>query len=429
MRTFFLLWLLSAAALARSPLAIRDARIVTAAGPEWKRGSVVIRDGLIEAVGESVTVPPDASIIDGANLTVYPGLIDALSSLGIPPPPPAPQGAPPATTPPSRRAWGPEDRPNTTSWVRAADLIQLTDRRIVSARSAGFTTAVTFPQRGIFAGQGAVFNLAGERVGEIVLSAPAGAYVTLTANTFSNYPGSLMGVIAYIRQVYLDAEHSELAKAAWMKNAAAVERPRYDRALEGVLESPRVLLPANRAVEIERMLRFVTELKRPAVLYGAHEAFRAADLLKGSGVPVLVNLKWPAAERDDDPDTPISLRTLELRENAPASPAALERAGVRFAFYATALTRPGEAIRAVRRAIDRGLSRAVAVRALSLAAAEIYGLGDRLGSIEKGKIANLTVTRGDLFDEKSKIEFVVIDGVRYDPAPEPPRRNEEGEQR
>jgi imidazolonepropionase-like amidohydrolase len=238
-----------------------------------------------------------------------------------------------------------------------------------------------------------------------------------------------MGVIAYVRQLYLDAEHSRLARAAWTKSAAAVERPPYDRALEGILESPRVLLPANRAVEIDRMVRFARELKTPAVLYGAQEAFRAEALLKEAGLPVLVNLKWPAAERDDDPDAPLTLRTLELREEAPSSPAALEKAGVRFAFYAGGITRPADAIRAVKRAIDRGLSRAAAVRALSLSAAEIYGLGDRLGSIEKGKIANLTVTRGDLFDEKSKIEFVVIDGLRYDPTPEPPRRNQEGDER
>ncbi len=137
-----------------------------------------------------------------------------------------------------------------------------------------------------------------------------------------------MGVMAYIRQVYIDAAYYKQARQDYASRANGTKRPAYDRALEGVLESPRILLPAVRAVEIERMLQFSSELKTPAVLYGGHEAYREADLLRKAGTPVLVSLKWPERARDADPERTDSLRTLELREQAPSTPAALAKAGV-----------------------------------------------------------------------------------------------------
>ena len=418
-----------------SAVAIRGARIVTVSGPVIEKGTVVIRDGLIEQVGADIQVPADVWIVDGQGLTVYPGLIDALSTVGIPdaaPPPatagrtgaarvaaPAPSPAAPAIAPPASR--GPEDRPATTSWQSAADLIQVTDRRIEAFRNGGFTTTATFPVRGIFAGQGALIDLAGEKPGEMVVAAPIGQYLTLaTSGSFGSFPGSLMGTIAYIRQVYVDAGQYKAAKAVYAKNPRGLSRPEYDRALEGVLESPRILLPATRAVEIARMIRFGQELKQPVVLYGLHEAYRAADTLKQSGIPVLVSLKWPEKSRESDPDEIEPVRTLDLRDKAPGTPAALAKAGVRFALYTDGIAAPRDVMKAVKKAIDAGLKPEEAVRAMTLAAAQIYGVDDRLGSVEKGKIANLVITKGDLFQEKMEVKYVFIDGRKFEPVEEAP---------
>jgi imidazolonepropionase-like amidohydrolase len=437
-RTILLLLLLMGAvgvqANPPSAFAIRGARVVTVSGAVLEKGTVLIRDGLIQDVGANVTIPADAWVIDGQGLIVYPGLIDSLSTLGLPDAAPAdasagPRRPTPATTPaqqtpsqapPSR---GPEDRPATTSWVRAADLISPTDRRIESARSAGFTNAMTFPARGIFAGQGAVIALAGEKAGEMVIKTPAGMYLTVNTAGASGYPGSLMGVMAYIRQVYIDAAYYKQARQDYASRPNGTKRPAYDRALEGVLESPRILLPAVRAVEIERMLKFSAELKTPAVLYGGHEAYREVDLLRKTGTPLLVSLKWPERPREADPELTDSLRTLELREQAPSSPAALAKAGCRFAFYTDGVT-IRDLPKVIKRALDAGLSRADAVRAFTLSAAEIYGVADRLGSIDKGKIANLVVSDGELFEEKTKIKYIFVDGAKYEPVPEPAEERE-----
>jgi hypothetical protein len=232
------------------------------------------------------------------------------------------------------------------------------------------------------------------------------------------FPSSPMGVIAYIRQVYTDAEHYRTANGVYAKNPSGMQRPRYDRALEGVLEPPRVLLPVSRAVDIERMIRFSAELKAKAVFYGGHEAYRAAELLRKSGIPLLVSLKWPERGRDADPNEPVPLQTLEVWDNAPSTPAALTSAGVPFAFYSDGIEKPRDVLKAVKRAIDAGLAPEAAVRAMTLSAAQIYGVSDRLGTIEKGKIANLVVTRGSLFEDTTTVEYVFVDGVKFQPPAE-----------
>ena len=129
---------------------------------------------------------------------------------------------------------------------------------------------------------------------------------------------------------------------------------------------------------------------------------------------MLVNLKWPEKEKDADPDAEESLRTLRVRDRAPGTPAALEKAGVKFAFYSDGLTSTKDIFKNAKKAIDAGLKREAALRAFTLSPAEIYGVADRLGSIETGKIANLVVTDGDLFEEKTKIKFVFVDGRKFE---------------
>ncbi|MBL8176388.1 MAG: amidohydrolase family protein [Bryobacterales bacterium] len=412
-------------------IAIRNARIVTVSGPVIAKGTVVVRNGLIEAVGENAAPPADAWIIDGAGLTVYPGLIDAMNTLGLSDSGPMTAatgggrrgGGPPPTTssgPPAPPARGPEDRPLNTSYLLAADQISPSDRRIEAARNAGFTSAVTFPNRNIFSGQGAVINLAGERAGNMVVHSPTGMLLTMRSAGFSGgFPASLMGVIAYIRQIYLDAAQYKTAKEIYAAHPVGNRRPDYDKHLEGVLAAPRILLPAGNPKEIERMLRFGQELQQDTILYGLAEGYRAAGTLKRHNAKALIDLRWPEKSRDTDPEQIDSLRSLEMRDKAPSTAAELKKAGVPFAFYAGALTQPSDTSKAVKKAIDAGLPAADALRALTLSPAEIFGVADRLGSIDKGKIANLIVTDGELFQDRTKIRYVLVDGVKYEPAPEP----------
>jgi hypothetical protein len=411
-------------AAAPSSIAIKDAHVVTVSGADLQRGTVLLKGGLIEEVGQGVNIPPEAWVIDGAGLTVYPGFIDSLSTWGIPnsgPPARTPSGAQPAASANQPRVRGPEDRPQTYSAERAADMVSPSDSRLTAVRAAGFTTAATYPNKGIFEGQGAVIDLAGERGRDMIVAQPVGQQVAFRVGAGGmgrSFPGSLMGNISYVRQLYLDLAQYKQAKEIYSARPTGLARPEYDHDLEGLAESPRLLLPADESQQIERMLSFGQELKIPFMLYGLHEGFTKIERLKQANVALLISLKWPEKPKDGDPSDIPNFRDLQIRDRAPALPGMLAKAGVKFGFYSDGVDTAPDLKKAIRKALDAGLSREDAVRALTLSPAEMYGVSDRLGSIDKGKIANLVVTRGAVFDEQSTVEYVFVDGKDFRPSKE-----------
>jgi hypothetical protein len=244
-----------------------------------------------------------------------------------------------------------------------------------------------------------------------------------------SFPSSLMGNIAYVRQLYLDLGQYKQAKETYTARPNGNRRPEYDHDLEGLAESPRLLLPANECQQIDRILNFGHELNVPFVIYGLHEGYRRVDELKQANVPVLISLKWPERPKDADPNEVPNYRDLLMQGQAPAVPGMLVKAGVKFAFYSDGVDSAADLKKALKKTLDAGLARADAIRALTMNAAEIYGVADRLGSIEKGKIANLVVIKGEAFDDKSTVEYVFVDGKQFQPSKEqqqPPQGGEKG---
>jgi imidazolonepropionase-like amidohydrolase len=403
--------------------AIRGARVVPVSGPPIEDATVVVARGVILAVGKDASIPADAWVIEGKGLTVYPGLVDALTDVGLTALTPTPQPADAAGGPPRRTAEparGPEDRPNSTPWRSAADEVNLADKRIETWRSAGFTTVISAPKTGFFPGQAAVLDLAGERAGDLVVKAPVAIPVSAepAAGFGRDFPDSLMGVLAYEHQVFLDTDWLSKAEAAYEKNPKGTARPRFDRTSAALADALRahctVLIAANSSLEMRRALDLADRWKVSAAIYGGQAGYEIADEIAAKKIPVLVNLKWPEAEKDADPDQTPTLRTLQLRDRAPSTPAAFAKAGVKFAFYSGDTANPKDLLRAAKKSVDAGLASEAALRALTLTPAELFGVGDRLGSVEKGKIANLVVADGDLFNEKTKIKFVFVDGKKFE---------------
>jgi imidazolonepropionase-like amidohydrolase len=412
--------------------AIRGAKVVPVAGPPIENATIVVARGIITAVGKDVAIPPEAWIIDGKGLTVYPGLVDAFTDVGIPAA--APTGGEGGPRRPQETSRGPQDRPGSTPWRSAADEVSLSDKRIETWRNAGFTTVVSAPKGGFFPGQAAVLDLGAERAGDLVVKSPVAIPLSLqpSGGFGSGFPDSLMGVLAYVHQVWLDTDWSTKAQATYEKNPRGVERPRYDRteaALADALEDHAlVLIPANTSLQLRRALELVDRWHVNGVLYGGQMAYEAAPEVAAKKLSVLVNLKWPEAEKDADPEDKPSLRTLQFRDRAPSSPGALAKAGVKFSFYSGGIAAPKDIIKAAKKSVDAGLAPDAALRALTLSPAEIFGVADRLGSIENGKIANLVVTDGDLFEEKTKIKMIFVDGRKYEPhEPEKPKDAPKGD--
>ena len=393
--------------------AIRGARLVTAAGAPMESGTIVIRQGLIESVSASATVPPDAAVIEGAGLTVYPGLIDLGNTRAAEQPtPPQPQNI--RTTAELER-W--KRALILKPQARAADAVKVDDAELTKLASSGVTSVLALPWGDVISGQSALVNVVAPpddpqigniveaRRGLIVVKSPVALHVSFPDRPrvgANAYPESLMGVIAFVRQAFLDAQHYGVTKGT--------DDPALDAmqpAVEGRLP---VAFEANRAREILRALKMAKELKLQPIVTGAREAADVAADLKAQNVRVIYSLNYPVRPRQLAPDADETFEALRGRAEAPKGPGALAKAGVAFAFASAGLADPKDFVKNAGKAVAAGLPEDAAVRALTINAATIAGAGNRLGSIEKGKAANLVVTDGSLFAEKTTIKRVFVEG-------------------
>jgi imidazolonepropionase-like amidohydrolase len=421
-----------------SVFAITNAKIIPVSGAPIEKGSIVIRRGIIEAVGADIAVPGDARIIDAAGLTVYPGLIDAFSDIGLEEPAAGRGATPVAATPvPGRGAQQaqqtqqptipPDERQGITPYRHAFEVINPANRKIESARAVGITTAAVMPRRGFFPGQGTLISLSGSEINQLVVKPATSFFINLggrggAGGGGAGYPGSLMGIIAFAKQTLMDADRYA---AAWniYRASPGAERPEYSRALEALQpvlkrEVP-VILPANSPAEIQRALDFADAFKLNLMLTGCAEGGKMASILKSRNIPVLLAVKYPDRPTSTDPDFREELDSLRRRVEAPANAAVLAKAGVRFALVSDDLANPRDFITNVGRAVEAGLDKDIAIRALTLIPAELLGVSDRFGTIEKNKTANLVLATGDIFDQKTRVKHVFIDGRKIDIVEQP----------
>jgi imidazolonepropionase-like amidohydrolase len=431
------------AAQSTSIVAIQGARIVPVQGRAIDSGTVVMRDGLIAAVGATAAVPPGATVIAGKGLTVYPGLIDMGSTAGLDTPA-APRAESPQTT---------EDLERVKAAyllrvpLRAADHLNPAAPALARAAAAGITSILSTPAGDAFRGQSALINtalppdepqigaVADERSGALVVRTPVALHVTFPERPGAGnaYPNSLMGVIAFVRQAFLDAQYYQAAQR-FNDNSAApaarrlAARPPYEPALEGLQPALARRLPVafrgDTAREILRALDMAKAFKLETIVTGAREADLVAADLKAADARVILGLDFPTRPVSLAPDADESLNALRARANAPKAAAALVKAGVPFAFASGSLEDPRDFVKNAARAVASGLSRDDAIKALTLQAATIAGAADRVGSLEPGKLANVLVTDGDLFDAKTTIKHVFVEGRAVNLDVEYPRRRQ-----
>lgn len=270
--------------------AITNARIVTVKGAPIEKGTIVIRDGLIESVGDNAKVPADARVIDGSGLTVYPGFIDTNTSLGLP-----------AATSQSQRG---QNQPAQTNQAQsnsnypdglqpeesAFEKLKAGEAQFEMNRNAGFTTVLVVSREGVFNGQSAVINLAGDTVSEMVIRPAFAEHFSFTTLRTGAYPTSLMGTFSALRQMLLDAQRLQELRKAYDKNPLGMRRPEADKSLDALLPVLNRAMPivfnANTEIEIIRALDVAREFNLNAIINGGQEAWKVADRLKAQNVPV-----------------------------------------------------------------------------------------------------------------------------------------------
>lgn len=405
----------SLSAPGRAPAyALVGGRVITVGGPTHEKATVVVRDGLIEAVGPGVRPPADARVIDAAGLVITPGLVDGFSGIGLPAA--APRGGTGGAA--DRPAGGASPAPLAPQAL-ALDRLRVAD--VVKARDLGITSALVVPREGVLPGRSVLINTAGERPEEMAVRHPAAMHLHM-ATLARQYPGSLMGTMAHARQALLDAAYYRDTFAAYERSPRGKKRPRYDAAraawAEVLAGREPLVVTARRENDVRRALALGDEFKVKVVVAGAMQAAPLAGLLKSHGVPLLVSVNYdpPSAGQffgaaDEDK---------ERREIAEAerNPARLHEAGVKFALVSG---HAPDFLAGVRKAIERGLPRETALAAVTQRPAEALGVADRLGTIEVGKIANLVAWSGEPLTKEARPRHVFVDGEPYEPEERPER--------
>lgn len=391
------------------PVVLRYARVVTVSGDVIERGVVVLANGKIAAVGREVPEPEGALTLDLSGKWVYPGLIDGLTNLGL-----TEIGSVAGSLDTTEVG---DVNPNARTWVALNPHSEL----IPVARAGGVTAALAIPAGGLVSGQSAVIRLAGTTPVEMTVREAAAMHVVFPTGRPTREPGQAgeereKKSFAERQKERRENQKKDLARlrslieearayAAAQQAAAAgrAERPRPDPVLAALGPAARgeqaVVVRADTEQDIRDAVAFAEAQGLRLVLAGGLEAWRAAELLREKDVPVLLKVLRLPHRRSDPYDA------------AFANPALLHAAGVRFAIVTDDDTNSRNLACEAAMAHAFGLPREAALRAVTLAAAEILGLGERLGSLEAGKDANLIVASGDLLDLRSRVEAVYIDGV------------------
>ncbi len=423
--------------------AITNATIVQGPGRKIEKGTVVMKDGLITAVGSGVPIPSDAIIIKADSMFVYAGFIDGLSRTGVTKPKEEKDkekikdpGNPPA------------ERAGITPQNDVRNSLNPNDKSVEELRNLGFTVSQVVPYGNFLPGSAAIVLLGGKSPDDMVLVNNAALYSELTGAQ-NVYPNTVMAVMAKWRELYKNATLVKSYQSMYAANRSAITRPGSDRILEAfypvIDQRTPVLFKSEKMLETQRVFTLKNDLGFPLLIADVKEGWPIINKIKASGAKVFLSLDLPDEIKKDEkkedkkgdkkdakkdsvkteqpkkekPKTPFDLEkeALEKRKKEAiasytSQPSEFTKAGVTYGFSAmSAKTKDIPAN--LRRMIKAGLSEDAALAGLTTNAAQLLGLSDRMGSIDNGKMANLVVSYKPYFDEKSKVRYVFVDGNLY----------------
>ena len=447
--------------------ALTNTRVVQEPGRTMERATVIVRDGLIAAVGTDVDVPFDAAVIPADSFIVYAGFIDGLSHTGVPEPRERPNRERPDDpgNPPDAEAGIQPDR-------AIHGLLDSEDKRLAALRNAGFTAVHAVPRGRMLPGTGAIILLTGNSANEMIFQNQTALFAQLNPAR-RMYPGTDMAVLAKLRQLFKEAERRQRLQDLYLTDPTGLERPPYDPVHDALMPVLRQELPVffhtESALDLHRAISIQSELGFPVVLTGLNQSFDAVDKLQEAGHAMMLSLDLPVipgqSDSDDDDEAPSDSLVVEPTDTAEKLPeiadpgydenlrvesladiaaekenlekrramehkkylanaASLSSAGLEFGF-ATLGVKPTDLMGNVRLMIENGLSEDAALAALTTTPAEILGISASMGTVDVGKMANLIVADGPVFEEKSNIKYVFVDGRRFE-IEQPRRSNRRG---
>ncbi len=389
--------------------AFTNATIITSPGNQISNGTLVIRDGVVEAVGRRVSVPADARVWDMEGKTLYPGFIDAHTNVGM--------KDPRTELDRGSQSWNPHLRAHLT----AEGEFETEDDGSAALRKSGFTNALSVPPLGIFRGQAAVMNLADGAVADRTVKTGVAQSVALDRDwTFGfTYPTSSIGTIALIRQTLYDAEWHYNAHQTYNNNPSGLQRPESNAMLAALSDAVRgvqpILFEADSDEEILRAMRITDEFDITPWLRGNGHEYKLLDVLSARNVPLILPLIFPDKPEIDTPEDALNESLADLRHwyLAPENPARLADAGIDFSLTTHGLENKSHFLQNLRTAVELGLDKETALAALTVNPAELFGINNTHGTLETGKKANILVADGDIFENGTRIIDVWVEGSHF----------------
>jgi imidazolonepropionase-like amidohydrolase len=380
---------------------LTNARIETVTNGVIERGTLVIRDGKIDAVGTTVALPSDAEKIDCSGLTIYPGMIDAGTQLGL-----VEVGSLPETRDNSELGqFNPQ--------IQALTAVNPNSVEIPVTRVNGVTTALTAPEGGLFPGTAALINLLGYTPEQmyagfkgVVMNFPAtGRRGPWDDRTDEVIEKAVKKDQERLKNVWEQAVLYAKIDSAYQAKPESARTPEYVPEVQALAQVVRrelpLLIEVNAARDIDSAIAWVQRNKVRAIFTGVEEGWRVADKIAAAGIPCIVGPVLTLPNRPSD------------RYDKPyANPGLLRAAGVKIAIRTTESANVRNLPYHAGFAAAYGLGREEALRAVTIAPAEIFGVADRLGSLEAGKQATLFVADGDPFEPATNVRHVFIDGYR-----------------
>lgn len=430
--------------------ALVEAKVVPQPGIVLENATIIIRDGLIEAVGKDVKPPADARVWDMKGCTVYAGFIEPYlvpKSPGTSSPPANDDSATAGVTDfvgvpldarDAGRAGPGSEIGRITPQRRMAESYVPDEKLLESLHHAGFTAAAIAPDRGILRGTSTLVSLARENPNKLILRPDVFQHASLEPEGGrGSYPSSLMGTFATFRQALLDAQHAALQHARVTAQPNNQRPPPFNpahSALFPVLDQKiPVLFETKSALLVDGAARLAREFNLKFHLVASGQEWRRPELAKAAQTTFIVPVdspELPNITEEDDWDQ-VSLDQFRAWDWAPENPALLKQQDLEIALTTHGLADRKAFKNKLRAAIDRGLSETDALAALTVVPATLCGISQQLGSIEPGKRAHLTVVQGgSYFDPSSKIRELWIDGritrleVAPDKTPDNPKKKE-----
>lgn len=398
---------------------LKNATIVSSPGQTLEGADLLLREGKIEAVGKGLALPKGYRELDMKGKFIYPAFVELHSSYGLP------KGGgsgrnrngSPQLTPAREGAYGANDA--IRSDVRSDVLFHVDEKAAAALRKAGFGAVVTHQADGIARGTSALVALGEGPDQEQLIRAPVAAHFSFNkGSSTQDYPSSLMGSIALLRQTYIDAQWYQTNKNKLQLN---------DLALEGWLATATLpqLFETTNKYDLLRADKVGDEFGIQYILKGTGEEYQYIDAIKASKASLIVPVNFPNALDVEDPFDAMqaSLSQMKHWEMAPANLKALHEAGIKFAITQSGVEGAADFWANLRLAVDYGLDPAVALAALTTVPAQLSRQLDLVGTLEKGKIANFIVTSGPLFDKETELYDNWVKGQRYEVNPMPEGRD------